>query len=133
MQGLQLLKDNDDSGSRLDRLEKALAEDRKRQDKDRERIDGYKKRVDELSSKFSIHQDVFVGIRQRFLETFRRDVLQDDPTRASKDNIRLGNDYAHRGHAAMDYLLYADGVRHDEQLMVSVYGLLPEEIRFLGK
>src|SRR5579862_8032371 len=77
----------------------------------------------------------FMQIRSRFLDTFRRDILE-DPTARWTSAIDTGNQVAHNGNAVADARLYNDGFRDpkkDESLMVKVYGLNHTQILELCK
>ncbi|KAI9834703.1 MAG: hypothetical protein M1826_000106 [Phylliscum demangeonii] len=62
------------------------------------------------------------GIRNRFMATYRRDVLQ-DPTQGDRGVIKAGNAAAHHGDLLGDATLYERGLRADEGTYVSLYGL----------
>ncbi len=66
-------------------------------------------------------------IRQRFLDTFRRDVLNDSSAQGAP-GIALGNRAAHHGDAVIDAMLYSDGLRHDESLFFRLYGMSPRQV-----
>ena len=61
------------------------------------------------------------AIRQRFLDTYRRDILGVDL--ASYKFITEGNEAAHGGNCWSDLLLYDKGLRSDETTFISLYGL----------
>jgi hypothetical protein len=71
-------------------------------------------------------------IRHRFLEVYRRDVL-DDVDRQGRKKIGEGNEAAHDGDAVTDALLYTSGERHDEGILIDLYGLGASQISYLGK
>lgn len=72
------------------------------------------------------------GIGQRFLDVYRRDVLQDNSARCSAA-IAAGNAAAHAGDAVSDASLYEAGDRHDVSLMFKIYGLCPYQVLELCK
>lgn len=64
----------------------------------------------------------YIDITQRFLKTFRRDILN----RRSRDSQRIisaDNARAHKGDCVTDAQLYRDGHRADEELMIELHGL----------
>ena len=63
----------------------------------------------------------YLKIRHRFLEVYRRDILDDV------------NEAAHNGDAIADANLYTSGERYDEKVLVSLYGLTVFQISQLGK
>ncbi len=67
----------------------------------------------------------YLLIRQRFLDTFRRDVLGDTSHQSA---IVAGNQAAHHGDAETDALLYEKWRRSDRHLYYRIYGLAPEQI-----
>jgi hypothetical protein len=69
-------------------------------------------------------------IRHRFLEVYRRDVLDD---KQGRKKIGEGNEAAHEGDAIADAGHYTFGERHDEKVLVNFYGLTTSQISHLGK
>ncbi len=67
----------------------------------------------------------YLLIRERFLSTFRRDILGDTSHQSA---IVAGNQAAHHGDAETDALLYEKGRRSDRHLYYRIYGLAPEQI-----
>ena len=71
----------------------------------------------------------YLDIRNRFIETFRREILDLPPSRSA---IIAGDFEAHNGDAAVDYLLYTRGLRKDTGVMQILYGLTPEQVSTLS-
>jgi hypothetical protein len=71
-------------------------------------IKGLRARVGDLETAC----EGYLQIRQRFLDTYRRDVLK-DPAAKWTDAIGLGNKAAHNGDAVTDARLYGMGARND--------------------
>ncbi|KAI9763496.1 MAG: hypothetical protein M1839_006444 [Geoglossum umbratile] len=74
----------------------------------------------------------YLKIRQRFLDTYRRDVLKDPNVRWT-DEIGLGNKAAQNGDAVTDARLYETGARNDQSLLVKIYGLDASQILDLSR
>jgi hypothetical protein len=72
-------------------------------------------------------------IRNRFLETYRRDVVIHNLDPKSRQNIAGGNEAAHHGDAIADAALYTSRERSDHALMSKIYGVSVYEITCLGK
>ena len=72
------------------------------------------------------------GIRHRFIDVFRRDILRDIDDAGSK-RIGAGNATAHEGDAITDARLYTTGQRDDEHALIHLYGLAADKILLLGK
>ncbi|KAI9768333.1 MAG: hypothetical protein M1840_004941 [Geoglossum simile] len=66
--------------------------------------------------------DGYMRIRQRFLDTFLRDVEKIPEAKWAK-TITAGNKAAHDGDAVADASLFDSGARNDKTLMVKIYGL----------
>ena len=65
--------------------------------------------------------DDYLKIRQRFLETFKRDIKGID-TKGSK-SIREGNSKAHNGDAQADAMLFDRDNRNDGAIYKELYGM----------
>ena len=107
------------------------------------------KETTSLKSQIAVHQNQIAGlqrqvkgltlasegyrkIRNRFIDVYRRDVL-DDVTRQGYQKIGAGNEAAHGGDAVADASLYTSGERHDEMVLIDLYGLSANQISHLGK
>ncbi len=72
----------------------------------------------------------YLCIRERFLDTFKRDILKNK----SDQNIKAGNSVAvHGGDAVTDAYLYRSGKRQDERIFVKIYGLTAAQVEQLCK
>jgi hypothetical protein len=72
-------------------------------------------------------------IRNRFLNVYRRDVLG-HVTHQEHQQISDGNNAAaHGGDAVADASLYTSGERHDEGVLIKLYGLSANQISYQGK
>jgi len=71
-------------------------------------------------------------IRRRFLEVYRRDILNEVDRQGFKI-ISEGNEAAHDGDVVTDASLYTPGEQHDEKVLVDLYGLTASQILYLGK
>lgn len=67
--------------------------------------------------------DGYMRIRNRFVETFQRDVLQRPVDQQAMAVIYAGNEAAHAGEAVMDVLLYKRGLRDDKYMINEIYGV----------
>jgi hypothetical protein len=74
-----------------------------------------------LSVLVTQHQG-YLTIRQRFIDTYKRDVLQARP-QATFHNIQAGNRAAHGGDAVTDAYLYSAGLRQDETIFMRMYDI----------
>jgi thioesterase domain-containing protein len=74
----------------------------------------------------------YMRIRDRFLDTYLRDVEKIPEARWSKA-IVAGNKAAHDGDAVADASLFESGTRNDETLMVKIYGLTYGQVLTLSK
>ena len=71
-------------------------------------------------------------IRNRFINVYRRDVLG-HVTHQEHQQISDGNNAAHGGDAVADASLYTSGERHDEGVLIELYGLSANQISYQGK
>ena len=80
----------------------------------------------------SLCSEEYRKIRNRFLEYYRQDIL-DDTDKHGKKRTHQGNEAAHEGDAIADAELYTSGERADESVLVDLYGLSAIQIAQLGK
>ncbi|PWW72959.1 hypothetical protein C7212DRAFT_286368 [Tuber magnatum] len=80
-----------------------------------------------LEQRSTALQEQYKQVRERFLGTFRRDILK-NATKRDYDIIKAGNVTAHGGDVAVDALLY-EGVhgRHDSRTFIELYGMTPSD------
>jgi hypothetical protein len=71
-------------------------------------------------------------IRNRFINVYCRDVLG-HVTHREYQQISDGNNAAHGGDAVTDASLYTSGERHDEGVLIKLYGLSANQISYQGK
>ena len=71
-------------------------------------------------------------IRNRFIDTFRRDILS-DKTACGMGSIHVGNARAHGGDCVTDAQLFEEGGRSDPQIMELIYGVSTETVLRLCK
>ena len=71
-------------------------------------------------------------IRNRFINVYRRNVLG-HATPQLCQQISDGNNAAHGGDAVTDASLYTSGERHDEDVLIELYGLSASQISYQGK
>ncbi|KAI9785674.1 MAG: hypothetical protein M1839_008691 [Geoglossum umbratile] len=93
------------------------------------KIDSQDRRIADLEAQLKVVKTASEGylqIRQRFLDTFRRDILR-------APSIVAGNKAAHDGDAVTDASLYETGVRHDASLLFKIYGLNADQILKLSQ
>jgi hypothetical protein len=69
----------------------------------------------------------YFKIRHRFLEVYRRDIMEGIDEEGYK-LIALGNEAAHHGDAIADAALYTARERVDEKVLVEIYGLTSEQM-----
>jgi hypothetical protein len=93
-----------------------------------EQLDDLQSQVDVLK----VCSDGYLRIRQRFLDTFRRDILKNPNVRGSS-HIQTGNMAAHGGNAVIDARIFKRGARGDLDLMEIIYGLDHDDVLSLGK
>ena len=73
----------------------------------------------------------YLKVRQRFLSTYRRDVLG-DVSETTAAVIRAGNRAAHDGDAVCDAGLYETQVRRDESIFIKLYGMRAAQVTSLS-
>src|ERR1700722_19359306 len=71
-------------------------------------------------------------IRNRFINVYRRDILG-YVTHQEYQQISDGNNAAYGGDAVTDVSLYTSGERHDEDVLIRLYGLSASQISYQGK
>jgi hypothetical protein len=76
--------------------------------------------------------DAYKSVRNRFISTYKRDVLQND-TAADRLIIAAGNVSAHGGDAVIDALLYKQGARSDYSVYKKLYGVNPGTVEFISE
>ena len=74
----------------------------------------------------------YFRIRHRFLEVYRRDIMEDIDEEGYR-LIGLGNQAAHHGDAIADVSLYTSRERVDEKVLVEIYGLTSEQMVVASK
>jgi hypothetical protein len=74
----------------------------------------------------------YLDIRGRFLDVFKRDVLDDRSERMFR-GIARGNARAHKGDAVTDAEIFMSGSRTDSELMVTIYGVSASNVLELCK
>ena len=138
--GHSILAEREEYRSRWAALEekvKELKDNSQRQVK--ELKDSSQRQVKELNQRLGTQvqelKDASQGyllIRQRFLDTFRRDILKDPEAKWTRA-ISEGNKAAHHGDAVTDAGLFNSGSRKDDFLMLEIYGLSFHQILSLSK
>jgi hypothetical protein len=137
LKDLELLekKHNQKSEERFKRIEdmivKEAANNKKENAKDRIRIVNLENRVNVLTLASKGYRE----IRHRFLNVYRRDILGKVGPQG-RENIITGNKAAHEGDVITDADLYnpkESNTRHDEEVLVALYGLTACQISQLGK
>src|SRR2546421_5211899 len=120
--GRELLEERQDLKERMKRLEDGQVDSKSQ-------IADLQHRVKVLT----LSSEGYRKIRHRFLEVYRRDIL-DDVDRQGRKKIGEGNEAAHNGDAVTDASLYTFGERlDDETVLVDLYGLTANQISYLGK
>jgi hypothetical protein len=71
-------------------------------------------------------------IRNRFIDVYCRDIRNDLGGKGYA-NVLDGNEAAHEGDAIADAALYTSHTRHDEAVLIEIYGLSANQISYLGK
>jgi hypothetical protein len=89
-----------------------------KQEKTDAQIIGLQYRVKALT----LTSEEYRKIRYRFLEVYRRDIL-DNVNKQERKKIGEGNKAAHNSDAAIDILLYIFGERRDETILVNLYSM----------
>jgi hypothetical protein len=121
--GRELLKEKNEMREMFKTFESKIEKLEKR-DADKEfQIADLQDRVKTLT----LASDGYRKIRHRFLEVYRRDIL-DGINRQGYMKIGEGNEAAHNGDAIADAYLYTSGERHDEKVLVDLYGLTSLQI-----
>ena len=72
-------------------------------------------------------------IRHRFINVYRRDVLEEKVDDGRRERIDEGNRAAHRGDAITDATLYTTEEREDQYDLIHIYGLTADQISLLSK
>jgi uncharacterized coiled-coil protein SlyX len=76
--------------------------------------------------------DAYKSVRNRFISTYRRDVLKND-TDADRRIIAAGSASAHGGDAVADALLYKHGARSDYHIYTKLYGIDPRSLETISE
>jgi len=74
----------------------------------------------------------YQDIRHRFLEVYRRDILENVGKQGRK-KFNKGNEAAHKGDAVADADLYVSHGRMDEIIFINLYGMTPNQVMNLNK
>ena len=88
------------------------------------------KAIDASKASYKLGAVAFEHIRQRFFETYRRDVLC---LPVNSNEIYLGNNVAHGGDLVSDVRMFQDRVRGDIDVFMSLYGIPVEHAAKLGE
>jgi hypothetical protein len=123
--GRDLLEDLHDMKERMKRLEDKLTKETTSLKND---IVGLQHHVKDLR----LASEGYRRIRNRFINVYRRDVLG-HVTHQEYQQISDGNNAAHGGDAVTDASLYTSGERHDEDVLIELYGLSASQISYQGK
>jgi len=126
--GIQLINERDDYRSRLDALEGKVGALKG----DVGALKGEQNMLQTRVKELTAACQGYLSIRHRFLDTFRRDILEDATARWTS-MIQSGNAAAHDGDAVTDASLFETGSRRDKNLMGKVYGLSAEQVLSLSK
>jgi hypothetical protein len=133
--GRELLKEINEKREMFKRFE-GMIEKLEKRDADKEfRIVDLEHHVSDLQGHIKTLSQASKGyreVRHRFLEVYRRDFLG-GINRQGHKKIGTGNEAAHNGDAITDAYLYTSGERHDETVLVDLYGLTSLQISHLGK
>src|SRR5438045_1253820 len=123
--GRELLEEKHDQKERLKRVEDKLEKTNEELAKTNEVVANSKIQIADLQHRvktLTLASEGYRKIRHRFLEVYRRDILE-DVNRQGRKKIGDGNEAAHSGDAIADANLYASGERHDEKVLIALYGL----------
>ena len=126
--GRELLEDRHDMKEMMKRLEGKV-------NKMEEEIANSKAQITDLQHRvkvLTVASEGYRNIRHRFLDVYRRDILRDLDKQGLK-YVGVGNAVAHEGDAITDAELYTSGDRHDEPVLIDLYGLKATQISYLGK
>lgn len=130
--GRELLEERHDLEDRMKRLEDKLTKETTSLKNQtiglQNQITGLQHRVKILA----LASEGYRKIRNRFLDVYRRDVLN-DATGQGYQEIGDGNEAAHGGDAVVDASLYTSDERRDEGVLIELYGLSAIQISQLGK
>jgi len=126
--GRTLLEERHDMKEMMKRLENKLEKTDAEQKEMKTQITDLQYRVKVLTQT----SEGYRKIRRRFLEVYRRDILNEVDRQGLKI-ISEGNEAAHDGDAVTDASLYTPGEQHDEKVLVDLYGLTASQILYLGK
>ena len=119
--GRELLEDRHDMKEMMKRLEAEVGGLRNE-------VGGLRNEVKDLK----LASEGYRRIRNRFINVYRRDVLG-HVTHQEYQQISDGNNAAHGGDAVTDASLYTCGERHDEDVLIELYGLSASQISYQGK
>jgi uncharacterized coiled-coil protein SlyX len=124
--------------NRMTALEDMIATQNDRISKQDDKISKLDEKISKLDEKISSlegqvrrlnDKDIdYHHIRNRFLETFKCDILGRTKTPASQATINKGNQAAHEGDCITDATLYYNNIRQDDGLLRDIYGLFPRQI-----
>jgi hypothetical protein len=123
--GRELLEDRHDMKERMKRLEDKL---KRLEDKLTKETTSRQNDIKDLR----LASEGYRRIRNRFINVYRRDVLG-HVTHQEYQQISDGNNAAHGGDAVTDASLYTSGERHDEDVLIELYGLSANQISYQGK
>lgn len=130
--GIDLLQEKSTFHDRFNKLEEELSRLTKKIEFDSKKAEFDSKRTQARIDQLSAASNGYVMIRQRFLDTFRRDVLK-DPSARHPPMIQAGNVAAHDGDAVTDATLFTTGARSDPGIMYTLYGMSADEVLSLSK
>jgi len=133
--GRQLLEERNDFRTTVERLEKRLdgsqADTAELGGQVRE-LGGQVRELRGQVRDLALSSEGYRRIRHRFLDVYRRDVMQ-DVDRQGYQHIKDGNEAAHHADAVTDSALYTSNTRSDELVFIEIYGMSAAKISALAK
>ena len=127
----------DEHQKRIDEGQKQIDEHQKRIDEGQKQIDEHQKRIDEDQKHISSLEshvkrlvqcsDGYLSIRRRFLDVFKRDIMDMKELKGSKA-IREGDSRAHEGDALGDAVVFDRDQRTDRSIYRELYGLDHQQV-----
>jgi prophage DNA circulation protein len=133
--GRELLEDRNDLREMMKRLENKVTGLQNEVGGLQNEVGGLQNKVGGLQNEvkdLKLASEGYRKIRNRFINVYRRNVLG-HATPQLCQQISDGNNAAHGGDAVTDASLYTSGERHDENVLVELYGLSARQISYQGK
>jgi hypothetical protein len=130
--GRELLEERHDMKERMKRLEDKLTKETTSRQNENADLQHENADLQHHVKDLKLASEGYRRIRNRFINVYCRDVLG-HVTHQEYQQISDGNNAAHGGDAVTDASLYTSGERHDEGVLIKLYGLSANQISYQGK